>query len=592
MIRLNRKKNMKFIYKVWCLMAPFHHTLFLILGITAMFEIIRMGGPYLFGKILDLLIQSKGLLTTETIIYIVGTLVGVRLLSLIIDYITDLVIVRLIWDSEKYISTTSFNKMLGLSLDYHEKENTGAKINIVNRGTDKLIDLIGAFTWEFQPIVLQILVSATLIILTSWKVGLIFSISIIPFIFITFKLYQSTNKLRVKRFDAYETSSGEIGDTISNITVVKAFAQEEREKNSFSGLWGIIRDISSKEFRIEMIIGFGRNLLVEFFYVTLLIISIIEVKNNALTVGSLVFLINIIERAYSNTYRLGRIYARAVEASEPVDRITELMRRVPTVQNDPSAIKPQEIDGQLSFRHVTFAYNKKRVLKNVSFTIPAGSFTAIVGKSGCGKSTIAKLISRYYDPIRGGIFIDKKYNLKSLDLDEYRKNTAVVFQDSPVPNRRIWEIIAYSAGKTTFNSVSDRVVRAAKLAHAHEFITELEDGYQTQVGERGVKLSGGQKQRLAIARALFAQPKILIMDEPTSHLDSLSEALIQQALHEISLERSLTKIVIAHRLSTVQNADQILVMEKGKLVEKGTHTQLMAKRGIYAQIVHQSELKQ
>lgn len=252
---------------------------------------------------------------------------------------------------------------------------------------------------------------------------------------------------------------------------------------------------------------------------------------------------------------------------------------------------PERIEGKITFKHVTFAYKTRRVLKNVSFTIPAGSFTAIVGGSGGGKSTIAKLLSRYYDPTRGAILIDNKYDLRDLDLDSFRRQTSVVFQDSPVPNRRLWEIIAYSAGKKTFASVKTQVIEAAKLAHAHEFIMELEGGYQTKVGERGVKLSGGQRQRLAIARALFAKPKILIMDEPTSHLDTLSESLIQKALEDISNQHSFTKIVIAHRLSTVQKADQILVMERGRIVEKGTHKQLLLQKGVYAAIVSESELK-
>jgi ATP-binding cassette, subfamily B, bacterial MsbA len=178
-----------------------------------------------------------------------------------------------------------------------------------------------------------------------------------------------------------------------------------------------------------------------------------------------------------------------------------------------------------------------------------------------------------------------------LDINFYRNQTSVVFQDSPVPNRKIWEVISYSAGEREFDEVKSGVIEAAKLAHAHEFISEFEEGYETQIGERGVKLSGGQKQRLAIARALFAQPKILIMDEPTSHLDTLSEAMIQKALEDISRERAMTKIVIAHRLSTVQKADNILVMEKGKLVEQGAHRELLKKKGVYAQIVAQSELK-
>jgi ABC-type multidrug transport system fused ATPase/permease subunit len=585
------KRKMNFFTKLWKLLEPFHKGFFVIAFMSALFEIARMGGPFIFAMILDLLIKTKGLISVQTGLYIIAGLVGVRLFSLVIDYLTDIAIFRLLFRVENYISTKAFAKMMDLSIDYHEKENTGAKINIVNKGTDKLIQLLASFSWEFQSIILMLLVSIVMMFLTNWPMGLVFTLSLVPFLLITFKTYQSTRKLRAKRHDAYEISSGELGDTITNITVVKAFAQEEREKSAFSSIWSLIHGIQKNEIKRHMLAGLGRSLLTETFYITMIFVGIFEIRNGHLSVGLLVFAINILDRAYSNIYRLGRIYERAVDASEPVDRLTNLFQQRSTVVNSPNAIVPDRVEGVITFDKVSFSYSNKLVLENVSFTIPAGSFTALVGKSGSGKSTIAKLLSRYYDPTEGSIVIDEKYPLKELDLDTYRRETAVVFQDSPVPNRKIWEIISYAAGKKTFNQVKDQVEKASRLAHAYEFIKDFPKGYQTQVGERGVKLSGGQKQRLAIARALFAEPKILIMDEPTSHLDTLSEAQIQQALEDISKKRSLTKIVIAHRLSTVQHADQILVMEKGRLVEKGTHKELLKLNGVYAKIVAQSELK-
>lgn len=572
-------------------MKPFHRDFYNIVLITVIFQIVRMAGPYIFGKILDLLISTNGLLTFQTAVFVVGGLIGVRILSLIIDYLIDIVLVGLLWKSEQYVSRQTFNKLLQLSLDYHERENTGNKINIVNKGRDKLIDLLATYGWNFQPVVIQLIVSAVLMIFVNWIFGLIFTLSLIPFVLNMFKTYQNTQKFRAKRHDAYEASSGEIGDTVTNITVVKAFAQEAREASAFSSIWDQIKTFSIKEFKLHMINGFLRSLSIEFMYAVLLIVGIYEIRAGVISVGSLVFLISLTERAYSNIFQLGWIYERAIDASEPVSRVISLLSQKPSIQNSPNAIVPKKLIGKISFRHVTFAYNKKRVLKNIGFTIPAGSFTALVGKSGSGKSTIAKLLSRYYDPQGGTIIIDGKYNLKDLDLDTYRSNTAVVFQDSPVQNRKVWEVISYAAGKVDFPKVRNKVYQVAKLSYADEFIQELPNGYQTHVGERGVKLSGGQRQRLAIARALFAQPKILIMDEPTSHLDTHSESLIQQALKDLSKERSFTKIIIAHRLSTVQNADQILVMEKGRVVEKGTHKQLLAKGGVYAKIVAQSELK-
>lgn len=580
---------MGFYQKVWLLLRPFHKALFIVFIVTTLFEFIRMGGPFLFGKILDILINSKGLISLETALFIVAGLAGVRIVSLVIDHITDWIILSLLIHSERYISTTAYKKLVDLSIDYHEKESTGKKINLVNKGTDKLILLVEGFTFEFQPVLLQLLITAIIISFTNWVVGLIFTLSLIPFMIITFRIFQSTAKLREKRHDAYDVASGEVGDTMTNISVVKGFAQEERENKSYENIRNKINDLFIVEFKTRMLKGFGRNLLIEVFYVLLLVVGLFEIRANALTIGGLVFLINLIERAYSNIYRLGRIYQRISDAKEPVERLTTLMSTQPSVKLAETAVRITDIEGGITFKNVSFAYFKQPVLKKVSFSIEPGSFTALVGKSGSGKSTIAKLLSRYYDPSEGLILIDGKYDLKEIDIDAYRHQTAVVFQDSPVPNRKIWEIIAYAAGDKSYSQVKDRVIEAAKLAHAHEFIMQLSQGYQTPVGERGVKLSGGQRQRLAIARALFARPKILIMDEPTSHLDTLSESLIQKALEDISKERSFTKIVIAHRLSTVKAADQILVMDNGRLVERGTHKELVKRNGVYKQIVHRSE---
>src|SRR3989344_7676716 len=277
-IMLRSKKKMTFIQKIWLLMKPFHKDFYLIGAITVAFQIIRMAAPYLFGKILDLLISTQGLLDFKTAALVIGGLIGVRVLSLVIDYGIDIVLVGLLWKSEQYVSRATFNKLLSLSLDYHERENTGNKINIVNKGRDKLIDLLATYGWNFQPVVIQLIVSAALMIFVNWIFGLIFALSLIPFVINMFKTYQNTQKFRSQRHDAYEASSGEIGDTIANITVVKAFAQERREAEIFSSIWDDIKAFSVKEFKLHMINGFLRSLSIEVMYAVLLIVGIYEIR--------------------------------------------------------------------------------------------------------------------------------------------------------------------------------------------------------------------------------------------------------------------------------------------------------------------------
>lgn len=385
MKKLNDKnEKMNFINKVWQLLKPFHKDLYFILIIRVFFETIRMGGPFLFGKILDLLIKSRGLITTETALFVVGGLAGVRLISLIIDHLTDWFILRFLIKSEDYVSASAYQKMVELSLDYHEEVPTGKKINLINRGTDKLLDLVEGFTFEFQPVVIQLVVTSIMILLTNWVIGLIFTLSLLPFILITFHIFESTSKLRERRHNAYEQASGIVGDTMTNITVVKGFAQEETENEAYGSVKTFITDVFMKEFQGRVYKSLGRNVLIEIFYILLLVIGLFEIRINALTVGSLVFLINLIERAYSNIYRLGRIYQRIAEAKEPVNDLTNLMQSTSTIKNPENAVRVDKLEGEIGFQNVTFAYNKRSVLRNVSFTIPAGSFTALVGRSGSG----------------------------------------------------------------------------------------------------------------------------------------------------------------------------------------------------------------
>jgi ATP-binding cassette, subfamily B, bacterial MsbA len=265
------------------------------------------------------------------------------------------------------------------------------------------------------------------------------------------------------------------------------------------------------------------------------------------------------------------------------DRIFEIVDTVSKIQEKPNAIEMPEFKDKIEFRNVSFAYNSESVLKNIQLTIEKGKTIALVGPSGGGKSTLADLVPRFYDPVEGSVTIDGT-DLRDCTLDSFRKQMGIVAQESILFNDSVFNNIAFGME----NAREEDVIRAAKIANAHDFIIELEEGYHTNIGERGSKLSGGQRQRISIARAVMKNPAILILDEATSALDSESERLVQEAL--TNLMKNRTSIVIAHRLSTIQHADEILVIQAGEIVERGTHKDLLAANGVYARLTSMQNL--
>ncbi len=287
------------------------------------------------------------------------------------------------------------------------------------------------------------------------------------------------------------------------------------------------------------------------------------------------------EKSYFALYRLSRFYDRVEEGAIAVERFMAIVNEQAEMINTKNGLKPRDIQGQIEFKNVKFAYNdsNQKALNNVNLKIPAGCTTALVGPSGGGKTTVARMIYRHYDPQEGSVILDDK-NLVDYDLYWFRKKISLVPQEVEIFNTSIRDNISYGRPQADFKEIE----AAAKIANAEEFILELKDKYDKKVGERGVKLSGGQRQRIGIARAILANPKILIFDEATSNLDSYSEKLIQQSMDKISKNR--TVIIIAHRLSTIKKADKIFVLEKGKLVEKGNHIELSKKKsGLYAKLI-------
>jgi subfamily B ATP-binding cassette protein MsbA len=301
----------------------------------------------------------------------------------------------------------------------------------------------------------------------------------------------------------------------------------------------------------------------------------IEVLAGRLTEGDLVAFIFYAFNIARSVGGLSQLYSTFNSAAGATERLFELLDTAPDLQDAPDAIGLPPVEGHVRFDNVTFAYEEgQTVLNDISIDVSAGQTVALVGPSGAGKSTLVSLIPRFYDPQSGSIAVDG-YDLRSVTRQSLREQIAAVSQEVHLFNNTIRENIRYGR----LDASEDAIVEAARAANAHEFITQLPDGYDAEVGERGVKLSGGQRQRVAIARALLRDARLLLLDEATSSLDSASEALVQEALERLMEGR--TTFIIAHRLSTVQTADRLFVLDDGRIVQRGTHAELMQEEGLY-----------
>lgn len=472
------------------------------------------------------------------------------------------------------ISSKVFNHLENLSVTFFEKEATGKVTEKITQGSSDVQNILDAAITDILPQAIYIFIAMFFLFQINIAFGAIVFIGIPIFVIISLLFTKTLNFYQDKVRDAREEATTVNVETISNIKTVKSFATEDRHSRKFNKTLDALLAANMKRNKKRTKMNIIRFSVSDSSQILILLIGAYWAATGKITMGTLVMAWTYVTRAYNPLWYLTRVYDNIQRDMRSVHRLFDTLDAKEDIKDSEDATLLKEVRGDVELRDVTFKYNNRNVIKELSLKIPGGKVVAIVGKSGVGKSTLVKLLLRFYDPQGGEILVDG-HDIKTVTQKSLRQNIGVVLQDTAIFNDTAFNNIAYSKPKST----KEEIIKAARIANAHEFIKNLPEGYNTVVGERGVKLSGGEQQRVNIARAVLKNPPILVLDEATSHLDSESEKLIQDALWKLIEGR--TSIIIAHRLSTIMKADLIVVLDKGKISEIGTHDELVKKEGIY-----------
>ncbi|WP_434616731.1 ABCB family ABC transporter ATP-binding protein/permease [Azospirillum sp. B2RO_4] len=500
-----------------------------------------------------------------------------RVTSLIFAELRDAVFATVAQRTIRRVALSVFRHLHALSLRFHLERQTGGLTRSLERGTRAIESLLRYTLFSIVPTLVEIaLVCAILWKLFSVWFALATFVTVMGYILYTFFVSEWRIKFRRLMNDTDSKANTKAIDSLLNYETVKYFGNEEHEARRYDGALQSYEKAAVRSQQSLSLLNVGQSAIISLGLAVVMGMAANGIVNGSMSLGDFVLVNTYLLQLYQPLNFFGVVYREIKQSLIDIESMVTLLAVDREVADGPDA-KPLAIDGaELRFEGVEFGYDPRRpILKDVSFTVPAGKTVAIVGPSGAGKSTISRLLFRFYDVNGGRVLIDGQ-DIRDVTQSSLRASIGIVPQDTVLFNDTVFYNIAYGRPGAS----PAEVERAARLAHIHDFIMALPDGYQTTVGERGLKLSGGEKQRVAIARTILKDPAILLFDEATSALDTHTEREIQANLREVS--RGRTTLVIAHRLSTVIDADEILVLEAGRVIERGHHAELLAARGAYA----------
>ena len=537
----------------------------------------NMVTPLLYGAAVDLVNGDSGF-AMSALMFLVGGYALARLGQQVFSEAKQYLFAKVAQRAVRGAALNAFRYLHKLSLQFHMDRQTGGMTRAIDRGAKGIEFLLTIAFFEVLPLFVEVAFVSIIMwhLFGGFYAGVTF-LTVAAYVYFTIRVTEWRIRFRREMNTADEAAATRAVDSLLNYETVKYFNAEDVEAARYDTAMANYEVMAVRSRTSLSVVNIGQGTIIAFGLMAVMAMAGADIQKGNLTVGDFVAVNTYLLQLYLPLNFLGWVYRELRQALVDMERMFGLLDEEPGIADKPAA-KPIKIDGgEVVFDNVHFAYGDRPILKGVSFTVKPGKRVAIVGPSGSGKTTISRLLFRFYDPVSGAVRLDGQ-DLRDVTQASVRAAIGVVPQDTVMFN----STIGYNIGYGRNGANQDDIAAASKMASIDQFIAGLPDGYDTMVGERGLKLSGGEKQRVAIARAILKKPSIFLFDEATSALDSRTEKEIQHALDTVS--KSQTTVVIAHRLSTIVNADEIIVLAEGEIVERGTHRQLLSQKGLYAQM--------